>query len=129
MLMSIFSYAGTTPPAAVLNAFKTKFPNATEVKWGMENKTEYEAEFTLDGKKISANFKTDGSWVETETGVAQKDLPAGVMDYINKNYAGAKVNETAKIEMPDKTVYEVEVKGKSVLFDLSGKFLSESKED
>ena len=129
MLMSIFSYAGTTPPPAVLYAFKTKFPNATEVKWGMENKTEYEAEFTLDGKKISANFKTDGSGVETETGVAQKDLPAGVMDYINKNYAGAKVNETAKIEMPDKTVYEVEVKGKSVLFDLSGKFLSESKED
>lgn len=95
----------------------------------MENKTEYEADFKRDGKTVSANFKEDGSWVETEMVIEQKDLPAGVMDYINKNYAGATIKETARIDKSGSTVYEVEIKGEAYLFDESGKFLGESEEE
>ena len=51
-------------PAAVKAAFAKKFPGAT-AEWGKENSKEYEAEFKLDGKSASANFLTDGSWLET----------------------------------------------------------------
>ena len=66
-------------PAAVTNAFNNKFPGATEVKWEKENAKEYEAEFTLNGDNVSANFGADGTWVETETVIKVADLPAAVV--------------------------------------------------
>ena len=42
-------------------------PAATDVKWGKESAKEYEAEFRLNGNNVSANFGSDGAWVETET--------------------------------------------------------------
>ncbi len=53
-------------PIAVKEAFAKKFPAATNIKWGKENTSEYEAEFKLNGRSASANFLTDGSWVETD---------------------------------------------------------------
>ncbi len=123
-----YSFAGVTPPKVVTDAFKTKFPKATDVEWGMEGKTEYEAEFKLDGKDVSANFKVDGSWTETEASVEKADLPAGVMEYMKKNVPDADIKETAKIDSPTGSVYEVEVKGLAYLFDMSGKFIKSSKD-
>ena len=124
-----YSFAGVTPPVAVTNAFKAKFPTAKEVKWGMENKTEYEANFEMDGKDCSANFKSDGTWTVTESAVDQKDLPTGVMEYINKNVPGAVIKETAKLEMPDGVNYEVEIKGSDYIFDSTGKFIKSGEDD
>lgn len=133
VLVSVIAYtsfAGVTPPAAVLKGFSEKFPKATEVKWGMETKTEYEADFKVDGKSMSANFKDDGTWVVTESAVAQKDLPGGIMEYINKNIPGAVIKETAKLEMPGgKVNYEVEIKGDDYIFDETGKFIKSGEED
>ncbi len=130
MLLGIAAFAGTTPNAAVLKTFNEKFPTATNVKWGMENKTEYEADFKVDGKILSANFKDDGSWVVTESGVTPKELPVAIGEYITKNLPGAEIKETAKLEMPDGVVnYEIEIKGADYIFDADGKFIKKSEDD
>src|ERR1700704_515308 len=76
-------------PSAVTKAFNSKYPGATNVKWGKESAKEYEAEFKLNGNSVSANFGTDGAWVETETVIKTAALPAAVVAAINKNYPGA----------------------------------------
>lgn len=100
---------------AAKKAFAAKFPNATDVKWGKENATEYEAEFKLNNQSISANFKTDGSWVETETTIKASELPAAVTNAINTKYPGNTITRAEKLEKPGgKILYEtvIKVKGK-----------------
>jgi len=46
------SQSGKDAPAVVRTAFTQKFPNATRIKWGMENDKEWEAEFQMDGKGV-----------------------------------------------------------------------------
>jgi hypothetical protein len=96
---------------AAKKAFAAKFPAATNVKWGKENANEYEAEFKLNGQAVSANFKLDGSWVETESSIAVSDLPSAVTNAIKAKYPGTMLNNAEKVEMPGgKTVYETVVK-------------------
>jgi polysaccharide deacetylase 2 family uncharacterized protein YibQ len=98
-------------PAAVTNAFTAKYPGATEVKWGKESAKEYEAEFKLNGTNVSANFGTDGSWVETETVIKVTDLPAAVTSAIKTKYPGATITMAEKLEQPGgKILYEAAIK-------------------
>ncbi len=98
------------PPAKVIRAFEAKFSNASNVKWGRENSTEWEAGFTLNGVKMSANFKNDGSWVETETEISVADLPAVVASAIKSGHAGWTVTHAYRIESASKgTFYEAEI--------------------
>ena len=56
-------------PQVVLAAFKSKYPQATEVAWEIEKEDGrliYEAGFKQDGKKKEATFKPDGTWLEEE---------------------------------------------------------------
>jgi hypothetical protein len=102
---------GLKVPEAVKNAFAAKFPGATNVKWGKENAKEYEAEFKLNNNAISANFKLDGSWVETESVIPVADLPAAVTSAIHIKYPGAPVTLAEKTEQPgNKVLYEVAIK-------------------
>jgi uncharacterized membrane protein YkoI len=111
--LSVTSFAQIKVPANVQNAFKTKFPGATGVKWGKESAKEYEAEFKLNNTAVSANFGTDGSWKETETTISAAELPAAVTRAVNAKYPGAVMYLTEKIEKPEgKVLYEVNIKVK-----------------
>lgn len=114
-------------PQNVLNAFNQKFPNAKEVEWGKEGADIWEAEFELSDKDMSANFNLNGDWLETETELAKKDLPAGVSATIKTAYKGYKIKEVGYTETPKLKAYEVEVKkgGKlvEVIMDNSGNIL------
>ena len=101
---------GISVPEAVKNAFQVKFPAATNVKWGKESATEFEAEFKNGATAVSANFKKDGSWVETETTIPAADLPAAVTDALQKKYPGVPVIRAEKLEQPGKTLYEVAIR-------------------
>lgn len=115
MLISACSFAGTTPNAAVLKTFNEKFPTATDVKWGMETKTEFEADFKVDGKSISANFAADGSWLETEMQIPVSELPKPVADAIQKQYPGFQILEADKTETAKHgTIYEADIKSGSI---------------
>ncbi len=97
-------------PAPVKTAFNTKFPGATSIKWGKENAKEYEAEFKLSSTNISANFKLDGSWVETETTIPVADLPEAVINAVKTKYPEAVYGRIEKIEKPGgKILYEVNI--------------------
>ncbi|MBK8558056.1 MAG: PepSY-like domain-containing protein [Lewinellaceae bacterium] len=91
----------------------------------MKKNGDWEAEFEQDEVEMSANFNTAGQWLETETEIKVADLPAAVRTALQ----GKKVKEAAKIMRADgTTVYEAEVKRKDMLFDDSGKMLSEEKD-
>ena len=97
-------------PAPVKTAFNTKFPGATSIKWGKENAKEYEAEFNLNTTAVSANFKLDGSWVETETTILSSELPEAIINAVKTKYPGAVYGRTEKIEKPGgKILYEVNI--------------------
>lgn len=111
-----------TVPATVTTAFNTKYPGAANVKWGKESAKEYEAEFKLNGTNVSANFGSDGNWVETETVINVADLPAAVTAAINKKYPGATIIMAEKSEEPgDKVLYEatIKVNGKKKSMELN----------
>lgn len=115
----------TVPPAVVANAFKSRFSGATNVSWGKESKTEYEAEFTWNGKKYSANFAADGKWVETESPVAASELPAPVLNAYKSAHKSAPIKMAAKIETATgKQTYEIEykqgAKTKEAFYDQNG---------
>lgn len=109
--LSISAFAGVAPAAAE-KGFSARFPNAQKVKWGKEGANKFEAEFVLNGVRMSASFNQDGKWLETETSINIKDLPKAVSDFVVKNYPKAKINEAAKIERPNADViyYEAEIK-------------------
>lgn len=96
---------------AAKKAFAEKFPNATDVKWGKENAKEYEAEFKMNGQSVSANFKLDGSWVETESSIPVSDLPDAVSNAIKTKYPGIPILKAEKTEKPGgKIIYETVIK-------------------
>lgn len=98
-------------PKPVADAFAKKFPGATDIKWEKENAKEYEAEFKLNGKSASANFQTDGSWVETEMEINASELPEAVSNTLKAKYPGASLLKAYKIETAKSvTTYEVEIK-------------------
>ena len=97
-------------PSSVLKAFKAKFANASDIKWNIEKSKDYEAEFKFSDIEYSANFRQDGTWLETETELKVSQLPQTVSQAISKDFAGFKIDEASKNETSDnKTFYEVEV--------------------
>ena len=101
-------------PKAVADAFTKFFPAATNIKWIKENAKEYEAEFKLNGKSVSANFLTDGSWVETEAEINIAELPAAVVAAVKTKHPGAAILKAFKIETAKgRVTYETEIKTKN----------------
>ena len=130
--MGICAYA-IDVPEAVTNAFKIKFPLATDVKWGKENKNEYEADFKLNGVKMGANFLSNGTWMATETPIAMMDLPTSVLKTLKEKYTGYTISATFKIEKATgKIAYEAEIKKRTqkqeVILDTDGNILNPNEE-
>lgn len=105
-------------PQAAKDAFASKFPSAKNIKWGKENAKEFEAEFTLDGVAVSANFDNNGQWLETETTMPFADLPVPVKESVQGKYPDATISLSEKIEHPDKVMYEVHLKAKGKKLEL-----------
>lgn len=121
-------------PAPVTAAFKSKFPDAAKVKWEIENKNEYEAEFELKGSEMSTSYDPSGKWLQTETDIQVTELPSAVTASIHKDFPDHKINEASKISsLKYGTCYEAEVqKGKEqldIVFSAEGKLLSKEQSD
>jgi hypothetical protein len=101
-----------TPPAAVIKAFKAKFPEASQVKWSKENVHEYEADFKLNKQSYSANFNDKGAWLETESPTNFISLPQAVQEAINSSKINkATIKKLARIEKTNgKITYELAMK-------------------
>lgn len=125
--LNVTAQTSKNVPKNVKTAFSQKFAKATDVKWGKEGKTEWEAEFKMDGKAYSANYDLKGEWLETEYAITVNEIPAAVKTAIDKDYAGYKMKESEISETAKGKVYEFElVKGKNkveIAFDLNGKLI------
>jgi len=97
-------------PTKVKTAFDQKFPTARHIKWGKENTTLWEAEFKMDAKAYSANFDTEGNWIETEYEISISEIPIAVTTTLEKAYKGNKIVESEISETANGKVYEFEIK-------------------
>ena len=95
-------------PAAVTEAFKTKYPAASEVSW-KDNLTNFEAGFSDNGVAASAKFNSKGSWLETSRQLSYDQLSAAVKDGFHKSRFA---------EWEVKEVQEISEKGKETRFRL-----------
>ncbi|MDQ1265260.1 MAG: hypothetical protein QG635_410 [Bacteroidota bacterium] len=97
-LLAMPIIAGTTVPEKVKKAFSSKYADAKDVKWEKESGSEYEAEFKMNGKDMSASFDNNGKWLETETKIELKDLPAAVNAAIAESYKVFTVKSAEMLE-------------------------------
>ena len=65
-----------------------------------------------------------GEWLETETGIAESEIPAPVMAAFRKGHGAIKIKEASKIESNKPLIYEIAykdgVKTKEVMYDAQG---------
>lgn len=100
-------------PAAVTAAFNQKFSAQRAVHWEKEGDGSYEAEWKQNKQEFSATFSAQGQWLETESSIALDALPAAVREAFAKTYAGATLQEAARIEnTAQETFFEVEFRHK-----------------
>ncbi len=110
-------------PAVVKSALQKSYPNAKELSWEKENDN-YEASFEVDDTDYSLLIDASGNILETEVEINIDELPAKTKAYISQNHAGQKIKEAAKITNSKGVVtYEVEIKGKDLIFDSNGDLL------
>ena len=82
------------PPAAVMQALRTRFPGAEIEKWSKETEKGvvlYDIEFTQQGHKLEADIRADGSVSNWENEVQLQDVPDAVRQTINTRFPGATV--------------------------------------
>ena len=97
-------------PVLVEQAFTKKFSSAKQVKWERESDTEYEANFTIDKVHYSANFSSDGKWLETESPCTYEQLPADVLSAFEITFPGKSPRHIYMIQTSDlKTLFELEI--------------------
>ncbi|QKG80690.1 PepSY-like domain-containing protein [Tenuifilum thalassicum] len=110
MILAVFSFSACGQkkdvPAKIKTAFEQKFPTAQKVKWDKENETEWEAEFKMNGKEYSANFSSDGKWMETEYEIEKSEIPQAVKQTLDNEFAGYDLEEAEISETTDGKVYE-----------------------
>lgn len=96
-------------PEKVKTAFDQKFPNAKKIRWDKENASEWEAEFKINGVEYSANFKSDGTWMETEYEIEESELPAAVKQTLDNEFASYEIEEVEISETREGKVFELQM--------------------
>ena len=109
---------GQTPPKKVTDNFKQKFPDATKVSWDQEEVNEWEAEFNMNKQEMSASFDNTGKWLETETDVKKRELPAEVVKAVALRFNGWKIEEVESNEQPDFKGYEMGLEKKDTEIEI-----------
>lgn len=120
-------------PASVTDAFKSRYPHAENVEW-KDRITYFEADFTLNGATVSADFSNKGEWKSSESKTTYEALPAAVKDGFNKSkYADWSKGSVAEIQEMGKGVkYKVYVEKsepfqkKFLWFNASGKLVKDA---
>ena len=121
-------------PSNVKQKINSLYPDAKNIKWDVEGKGKYEAEFKINGIQTALLFDSKASLIETETKIDVSDLPSKVKDYISSEYAGVSITEAAKIiDSKGNLKYEAEIKegkkSKDILFDQDGNILKKADAD
>jgi hypothetical protein len=118
-------------PIQVEDAFKQKYPGATEVVF-KDNLVNVHVDFELNGEKLTAYYNNKGMWKETEKEWSFEQLPQEVkVGFEKSKYAEWKVTETKVLYRPDgKERYRVkaekgELQKRNLMFSVEGRLIHE----
>jgi hypothetical protein len=100
-MISFSAFSKKNPPENVKKEFAKKYVSAQSVKWDSEEANEWEAEFKMDGKKMSACFDNSAKWIDSETEISLKELPAAVVNTLNTDFQGFKKGLIEIFESPE----------------------------
>ncbi len=88
LFLSIFAGATNAQlrkiPADVTNAFKAKYPHATDVEW-KDKLTGFDAQFKEGDKNMTVTFNNKGEWQKTEKALTFDETPAAVKEGLSKS--------------------------------------------
>lgn len=120
-------------PATVTEAFKGKYPSASNVEW-KDKLSGFVAEFDHNGGHYSARFTNKAVWQYTEQVIAESALPAAVKDGLAKSKWAdwGKTETVTRIELPGvKEQYRLHVvksdlQKKNLLFNSEGRLLKDN---
>ena len=126
MMMCLLTFAqkSITVPAVVKAALMKKYPEAKNATWEKE-KGNFEANWGgKSGEDNSVQFTPTGNFIEIVNAIKVSDLPANIAPWVAAHYRGAKIKEAGKVtDANGKQTFEAEIKGKDLMFDLTGKYL------
>jgi Putative beta-lactamase-inhibitor-like, PepSY-like len=118
-------------PSEVTEAFKQKYPSATNVEW-RDKLSNFSAIFESDNQHYQAKFNSKGEWQLTENEIDEADLPEAVTDsYEKSKYADWEIGKVEKIEFSDGSIqYRVEsikndIVKKNLYFNSDGRLLKD----
>lgn len=84
----------------------------------------------MEGNNISACFDTAAVWIDTETGISEKDLPSEFAGTINSEFKGYMKSLVEINESPEMRCFELVLtkgeKAVEVLISKEGKILRQS---
>jgi hypothetical protein len=119
-------------PASVTEAFKAKYPNASNVEW-KDKLSAFVAVFDNDGGHYEARFSNKGVWQNTEQSIDDEALPEAVKDgYAKSKFSEWTIDQVHKIELPgDKIQYRLQavkndIQKKNLLFNSEGRLLKDN---
>lgn len=138
-MLMIFLFAATAVsaqirkiPVEVTEAFRIRYPHAEKVEW-KDKLSNFQASFTLNGFKMTAEFSSKGEWERTEREITMEDLPAEVRDGFRKSkYADWPTGSVAEIDVNNEGLkYRIFVRKsgtnkKYLFFDTTGRLLKEN---
>ncbi len=118
-------------PQEVKDAFKKKYPRASDPEWRKAGDNEYDVDYESGNRVYISKFTADGKWLETETDVTIGSLPKAARDEWKKNaHKDWEILYVVKVEAADTTTkpkvyYQIAVKKskemKGVLIAADGK--------
>lgn len=115
-------------PLAVQANFKSRFPDATNVKWTKVNDV-FEANFVNKEIKTEAEYSEKGEWKETSWGIPIEYTPQAIKTYITTNYPKYKIKETEieEVYLSQEKLYAINIAKKKdvkeLYFKISGEFV------
>jgi len=119
-------------PAKVTNAFKARYPHASNVEW-RDKITNLQANFYMEGNRYEAKFNRRGHWKRTDVMVMDYNLPLAVRDGLQKSkYRSWRIRSAHLLYMADgKTHYHIVAEKdyltkKDLVFNTRGQLLSDN---
>lgn len=119
-------------PAVVVQAIKSEYPSATEIKFStVEKETVWESSFQYQTQAHEAKIDNKGQILEVYSVAGGVTLPTAIQDYIAKNYAGYRIVVASEGKSGTQKSFKVLLKNEkeeiTLLFDETGKLLAEFK--
>ena len=100
-------------PSIVVNALKTKFPNATDIEWELKDDV-YKADFETGKVDHDIWIDASGKITRHQQEIEKKELPATIADQLAASYKDYRVEDIDKIEADGTTQYEIELDGTKI---------------